>query len=106
MKHAIGYLGHYDRDFAELKAGVHRYRRKDGTTASVALRPKTVDGIFFGYLECKGKKFVAVRAEYGSHDIFVKNPVPLKPSRHTDGRGLARTLPGLVMIRRNGCSRT
>jgi hypothetical protein len=87
MKHAIGYLGHYDRDFADLKPGVRRYRRKDGTTGSVALRPRNVDGIFFGYLECAGKKFVAVRAEYGGHDVLVKNPVLLKPPRHTDRKG-------------------
>ncbi len=87
MKHAIGYLGHYDRDFAGLKRGVQRYTRKDGTTGQVALRPKGVDGIFFGYLECSGKKFVAVRAEYDGHDVFVKVPVPLKPARHTDKKG-------------------
>lgn len=87
MKHAIGYLGHYDRDFTDLKPGVRRYRRKDGTTGPVALRPKNVDGIFFGYLECQGKTFVAVRVEFGGHDVFVKNPVALKPPRHTDKKG-------------------
>jgi hypothetical protein len=88
MNHAIGYLGHYDRDFRDLKPGVRRYRRKDGTTGPIALRPKNVGGIFFGYLECQGKKFVAVRAEYGGHDVFVNNPVKLSPPRHTDGKGL------------------
>ena len=87
MNHAIGYLGHYDRDFLDLRPGVRHYRRKDGTTGPVAARPKNVDGIFFGYLECPGKKFVAVRAEYGSHDVFVKTPVVLKPPRHTDKKG-------------------
>jgi hypothetical protein len=61
--------------------------RKDGTTAPVALRLKKLDGIFFGYLECKGKQFVAVRAEYSGHDVFVRTPIPLKPSRHTDRKG-------------------
>ena len=78
---------HYDRDFTDLKPGTSRYRREDGTKGPVALRPTNLDGIFFGYLECRGKKFVAVRAEYGGYDVFVKNPVELEPPRHTDKKG-------------------
>lgn len=87
MKHAIGYLGHIDRDLTNLRPGVRYYVRKDGRPGPVDAPPDGVDGIFFGYLECPGKKYVAVRAQYGDIDVIVKTPVPLDPHRHTEGKG-------------------
>ena len=46
-----------------------------------------MDGVFFGYMECDGKRFVAVRVQYGADDVVVRNPVTLNPPRHTDGKG-------------------
>lgn len=87
MKHSIGYLGRFERSFASLKPGVREYVREDGSLGKVDERPRDVDGVFFGYMECDGKRFVAVRAQYGEADVVVQNPVPLNPSRHTDGKG-------------------
>jgi hypothetical protein len=87
MKHAIGYLGWYERSFPRLKAGDYKCLLKDGSVSKIDERPRNVDGVFFGYMECAGKKFVAVRAEHGGYNVVVSNPVPLKPKRHTDGKG-------------------
>src|SRR6266481_10197772 len=65
VKHSIGYLGHFDRDFQNLRAGPRHYVREDRSLGQVDDRPHDVDGIFFGYLEWRGKTFVAVRAQYG-----------------------------------------
>ena len=87
MKHSIGYLGHFERDFTNLCPGKSEYVREDGSLGKIDERPENVDGVFFGYLECKGREFVAVRARYGELDVFLKKPVPLIPTRHTDGKG-------------------
>lgn len=87
MKHSIGYLGHLDRDFTNLRSGNGHYVREDGSLGNVEERPENVDGVFFGYLECKGREFVAVRAQYGEIEVLLKEPVPLIPMRHTDGKG-------------------
>jgi hypothetical protein len=87
LRHAIGYLGRFERSFATLKPGVRRYVREDGSFGDVDERPRDADGVFFGYMECDGKRFVAVRVQHGSDDLVVRNPVPLDPPRHTDGKG-------------------
>jgi hypothetical protein len=87
VKHSIGYLGQYDRNFQGLHSDPHEYVRENGRTGHVDLRPKDVTGIFFGYMECIGKTFVAVRAQYSDMDIILETPIPLDPVRHTDGKG-------------------
>ena len=87
MRHSIGYLGHYDRDFQGLHPGKCDYVRADGTLGKVDERPQNVDGAFFGYMECQGKTFVAVRAQYAEVEVILKTPVPLDRQRHTDGKG-------------------
>ena len=87
MRHSIGYLGHYDRSFEDLHPEPREYVREDGSLGRVNERPKDVNGVFFGYMECRGKTFVAVRAQYSNLDIILKKPVRLDPIRHTDGKG-------------------
>ena len=87
MKHSIGYLGHFDRDFKSLRPDPRHHIREDGSLGHVDERPRDVDGVFFGYLECPGKTFVAVRAQYDDTDVILKAPVSLDPPRHTDGKG-------------------
>lgn len=85
MKHAIGYLGRFDRDFEKLRPNPSTYTL-DGTARNVDKRPATLDGIFFGYMELPGKRYVAVRAQYGELDVILKTPVPINPPRHTDSK--------------------
>ena len=87
LRHAIGYLGRFERNFSRLKPGLRRYERADGSFRDVDERPRNADGVFFGYMERTGKRFVAVRAQFGGADVVVTNPVSLRPSRHTDGKG-------------------
>lgn len=93
MKHSIGYLGHYDRNFENLRAGTQNYVRDDGTIGRVVARPPDVDGVFFGYMERRAKKYVAVRAQYGDNDVTLTNAVPLDEAQHTDGKGFILTNP-------------
>jgi hypothetical protein len=93
MKHSIGYLGHYDRNLEHLRPGTRTYVRDDGTIGRVVARPPDVDGVFFGYMELQGKKYVAVRAQYGDNDVTVTNVVRLDEARHTDGKGFILTNP-------------
>ena len=57
MKHAIGYLGHYDRSFQSLHPNPREYVREDGSIGRVDERPTDVNGVFFGYMERQGKTF-------------------------------------------------
>jgi hypothetical protein len=86
MKHSIGYLGRFERSFASLRPGVREYVRENGSVGQAHERPKDVDGLFFGYMECDGKRYVAVRVQYAGDDVTFSNPVPLDPPRHTDGK--------------------
>jgi hypothetical protein len=40
------------------------------------------------YMEKSGKKFFAVRVQYGDHDIVLENPVHLEPELHMNNRRL------------------
>ena len=50
------------------------------------VKPDNVDGLFFGYMERPGLRYVAVRVEYGAHDIVLEHPVLLDPPRHTNNK--------------------
>jgi len=87
VKHAIGYLGHYDRSFQSLHPNPREYVRENGSIGRVDERPTDVNGVFFGYMERQGKTFVAVRAQYSDIDVVLETAIPLDPPRHTDGKG-------------------
>ena len=48
--------------------------------------PADVNGVRFGFMERRGKRFVAVRAQYGDADVVLANVVPIDTSRHLNGR--------------------
>ena len=37
-------------------------------------------------MEKSGKKFYAVRVQYGAHDVVLENPVHIDPARHMNNR--------------------
>lgn len=87
MKHGIGYMGRFENNFKNLEPGVSKYQRADGTFGEVHKCPRKVDGIFFGHMECSGKRFYCVRVQYHTMDFCMKNPILIDPARHTDGKG-------------------
>lgn len=85
--HAIAYHGHYDYNFERLKPGFRRYKHRNGSTHPVPAPPRYVKGVLFGFMEKPRKRFVGVRARYAGLDVVLDNPLPLRPRRHTDGKG-------------------
>src|SRR5437899_1829431 len=83
----MGYLGRYEDGFHRLQENPREYLREDAETAKVFQRPASVTGVFFGYLECPQRKFVAVRAQFEDIDVILQTRVTLDPPRHTDGKG-------------------
>jgi hypothetical protein len=76
------YQGGFERNFPVLKSGATTFQGTDGAEHKVADAPPKVDGVCFGYMEKAGKKFAAVRAQFGKDDVVVKNEVLLDPGRH------------------------
>ena len=84
--HSIGYLGPFEPNFHRLGTFYETYINRDGETGPIGEPAKNADGVFFGYLEKRGREFVAVRARYLGALVNLDNPVRLDPPRHTDGK--------------------
>lgn len=82
MQHGLMYQGSFEDNFATLATGAKTYRGTDGAEHRIPAWPARVDGVRIGYLEKAGKKFVAVRLQFDSHEVVLKNPVLLDPVRH------------------------
>jgi hypothetical protein len=94
MQHAIRFEGAFERNFATLRAGAVDYEGDDGLRYPVAPWPTEADGVRFGFMEQRGKRFLAVRLEYDGEEIRLRHPVRLDPTRHLGGRRFsARPIP-------------
>jgi hypothetical protein len=76
------YNGAYELNYASLHAGKTTYRSTEGGEQPLPAWPDEVDGVRVGYMEKSGKKFFAVRVQYGDHDVVLENPVAIDPLRH------------------------
>lgn len=85
MRHALLYNGAYESNFQDLAPGTTTYKSTDGTEHPLVW-PDEIDGVRVGYMERTGKKFYAVRVQYGDHDIVLENPVHIDPERHLNAR--------------------
>src|SRR6185437_1358692 len=74
MRHAYMYSSAYESNYTNLKPGAKTYVGTDGTERPVAW-PDKIDGVRVSYMEKSGKKFYAVRVQYGDHDVVLENPV-------------------------------
>ena len=86
MQHVLRFEGGYERNFSGLRPGAAEYDGDDGAPQHVVPWPVEADGIRFGFMEQRGKRFLAVRVEYADQEIVLKHPVRLDPSRHLGGR--------------------
>jgi hypothetical protein len=86
MQHVIRFEGGFERNFATLRAGNGEYEGDDGTRVHAAPWPAEADGVRFGFMEQQGKRFLAVRLQYGDDEIVLRHPVRLDPARHLGGR--------------------
>lgn len=86
MRHGLMYQGSFENNYSDLRPGVKTYRSTDGVERTLHEWPSDIDGLRVGYMERAGKRFVAVRLQYGQHDIVLGNPLVLDPMRHTGGK--------------------
>jgi hypothetical protein len=86
--------GGFERNFATLRNGASEYEGDDGLRRHLSPWPAEADGLRFGFMEQRGKRFLAVRLQYGREDVVLRHPVRLDPARHLGGRRFsARPIP-------------
>jgi hypothetical protein len=94
MQHVMRFEGGFERNFATLTADNAEYEGDDGNRQRVVPWPVEADGVRFGFMEQRGKRFLAVRVQYGDEEIVLRHPVRLDPTRHLGGRRFsARPIP-------------
>ncbi len=89
MRHAIRYEGGFELNHPTLHAGASDFESDEGGRHPMPAWPPDIDGLRFGFMERRGKRFVAVRAQYGETDVVLTNAVPIDASRHLNGRRIA-----------------
>jgi hypothetical protein len=82
MRHGLMYQGGFEENFAALERGARSFRASDGSEVGLPDWPESVDGVRFGYMERRGRKFVVVRVQYDEHDVVLRTPVALDRLRH------------------------
>jgi hypothetical protein len=82
MRHALRYHGGFERNFDGLKPGSRQFEGSDGAVHTLPEWPAKADGIRVSYMEKAGKRFAAVRVEYGGEDVVLRHEVVLEPGRH------------------------
>ena len=82
MLHGLMYQGGFEGNFATLGPGARSFRTSDGAEREIPDWPDSVDGVRFGYMERRGRKFLVVRLQFDEHDIVLRTPVALDRLRH------------------------
>jgi hypothetical protein len=82
MRHALRYHGAFERNFEGLQPGARRFTGTEGGEHELPAWPPQADGIRVSYMEKAGKRFAAVRVEYGDTDVVLRNEVLIEPGRH------------------------
>jgi hypothetical protein len=82
MLHGLMYQGGFERNFPTLGPGARRFYASDGAERDLPDWPDSVDGVRFGYMERRGRKFLVVRLQFDEHDIVLRTPVALDRLRH------------------------
>jgi hypothetical protein len=82
MRHALRYHGAFERNFEGLQPGATTFRGTEGGEHELPAWPPQADGIRVSYMEKAGKRFAAVRVEYGDTDVVLRNEVLIEPGRH------------------------
>ena len=86
MRHAYMYHGAFELNYSALHPGCSTYKSTEGDERPLPEWPKKADGVRVGYMEKAGKKFFAVRVQYGNHDVVLENPVVIDPLRHMNNQ--------------------
>ena len=82
MRHALMYVGGFERNFPNLSSSSTSFTGTDGKEHAYAPWPSSTDGLRISYMEKHGKKFVAVRIADGTSDAVLKNELVMVPGEH------------------------
>ena len=82
MRHALMYVGSFERNFKNLTTASTSFEGSDGNQHPYAAWPESANGLRISYMEKTGKKFVAVRVQDGQGDVVLHNEVVLVPGEH------------------------
>jgi hypothetical protein len=82
MRHALMYVGGFERNFPKLTASTTSFDGTDGQPHPYQPWPSSADGIRVSYMEKHGKKFVAVRVADAKSDVVLKNEMVMVPGEH------------------------
>ena len=82
MRHALMYVGGFERNFPKLSSTSTSFEGSDGQTHAYAPWPSSADGLRVSYMEKSGKKFVAVRVADGTSDVVLPNEMVMVPGEH------------------------
>jgi hypothetical protein len=82
MRHALMYLGGFERNFPNLTTSTNTFTGTDGKEHPYEPWPSSADGLRISYMEKHGKKFVAVRVGDGTSDVVLKNEMVMVPGEH------------------------
>lgn len=82
MRHALMYIGGFERNFPNLTSSTASFTGTDGKDHQYGAWPSSADGVRIGYMEKHGKKFVAVRVADDTSDVIVKNEMVMVPGEH------------------------
>ncbi len=82
MRHALLYVGGFERNFDKLTTASTSFEGSDGQSHAYAPWPSSANGLRISYMEKSGKKFVAVRVGDGTSDVVLANELVLVPGEH------------------------
>ena len=82
MRHALMYVGNFERNFPTLTTASTSFLGSDGQPHSYPTWPTGANGVRISFMEKAGKKFVAVRVADGTGDVVLKNELVLVPGEH------------------------
>jgi hypothetical protein len=80
------YQGAFELNYTGLQPGRSTYKSTEGDDRPLPAWPTKADGVRVGYMEKSGKKFFAVRVQYGNHDVVLENPVAIDSLRHMNNQ--------------------
>ncbi len=82
MRHALMYVGGFERNFRNLTTATTTFEGTDGQSHPYTAWPSSADGLRVCYMEKAGKKFVAVRVADGTSDVVLVNEMVMVPGEH------------------------
>ena len=82
MRHALMYVGGFEKNFRSLSPSTDAFEGSDGLQRPYTPWPSSADGLRVHYMEKAGKKFVVVRVADGTSDVVLRNEMVMVPGEH------------------------